>query len=70
VIFVSGWAEGRGVHSFSPKIFPIKKKKGAEGAAEKKTLKNKQKPSCSLIVFIESKEIATKKKRFQKMQRI
>jgi hypothetical protein len=38
VIFVSGWAEGRGVHSFSPKTFPIKKKKkkGAEGAAEKK----------------------------------
>jgi hypothetical protein len=47
-----------------------KKKKGAEGAAEKKTLKNKQKPSCSLIVLIESKEIATKKRRFQKMQRI
>jgi hypothetical protein len=42
------------------------KKKGAEGAAEKKTLKNKQKPSCSLIVLIESKEIATKKEDFRR----
>jgi hypothetical protein len=36
VIFVSGWAEGRGVHSFSPKVFPIKKKRKAPEAPLKK----------------------------------